>query len=69
MARYNSKECYTFEAKVEHTSAKAYLVEMTLGGKYWVPKSQIEQMSEPDMDGNIEFTVSEWWWKVKEEVE
>lgn len=59
----------TFEAKIELTTAKAYLVEMTLGGRYFVPKSQVEAMGEADIDGNREFTVSEWWWGVKQEAE
>jgi len=61
-------ETYTFEGKIEHTTAKAYLVEFTLGGKYWLPKSQVETMGDPDIDGNREFVVSEWWWGVKTEV-
>lgn len=70
MARgYKSEETHVFEAKVEFTSAKAYLVEMTLGGRYWVPKSQIYAMSDPDIDGNREFTVSDWWFNVKQEAE
>lgn len=57
-----------FEAKIEFTSAKAYLVEMTLGGKYWLPKSQVYRMDEPDGDGNRVFEVSSWWWGKKEPV-
>lgn len=58
----------TFEGKIRWRSAKSYLVEATLGGKWFVPKSQIVEMGEPDIDGNIEFEVTEWWWKRKEEV-
>lgn len=57
-----------FEAKIEVTTAKAYLVEMTLGGRYWCPKSQIVEMGEPDGDGNRVFEVTDWWWKKKEPV-
>lgn len=68
MAYRRSNGTETFEAKIEFTSAKAHLVEFTLGGRYWVPKSQIEWMGEADIDGNREFVVSDWWWGVKEEV-
>lgn len=60
MARIGDEQS-TFEGKIEHTTAKAYLVEATLGGKYWVPKSQIISMGEPDVDGNREFIVTTWW--------
>lgn len=58
----------TFEGKILWRSAKSYLVELTLGGKYFVPKSQIVEMEDPDIDGNIQFEVTEWWWGRKEEV-
>lgn len=64
--RRDEKE-FTFEGKVEHTSEKAYLVEFTLGGRYWVPKSQVLRMEEPDIDGNREFIVKEWWWNKRED--
>lgn len=69
MGRYRDEGVVVFEGKIELTTAKAYLVEMTLGGRYFVPKSQISDMGEPDIDGNREFTVSEWWWGVKQEAE
>jgi hypothetical protein len=50
-----------FEGRVEVTTAKAYLVEMTLGDQVWVPKSQIRNMTEPDAEGNRMFTVTQWW--------
>lgn len=62
MRRYRDEEEHTFEGKVEFTSVKAHLVEMTLGGRYWVPKSQILMLGEPDIDGNREFIVKDWWW-------
>lgn len=58
-----------FEAKIEFTTPKSYLVELTLGGRYFVPKSQIVHIGEPDIDGNREFTVTGWWWSVKEEAQ
>jgi len=54
-------ETVSFEGKIEHATAKAYLVEPTIGEKVWVPKSQCVSMSEPDGEGNRMFTVTEWW--------
>lgn len=65
--RRRDEEEYTFEAKIEFTSQKAYLTDWTLGGRYWVPKSQVVSMSDPDADGNREFIVKEWWWNKKED--
>ena len=59
----NGDETVVFEGKIEHTTPKAYLINGTLGGEYWVPKSQLVQMGDPDVDGNREFTVTEWWAK------
>lgn len=64
-----NRDTENFEAKIEYKSAKSYLVEMTLGGRYFVPFSQIEDMSEPDENGNRVFIVTAWWWGVKKEVE
>lgn len=61
----------TFEAKIEFKSAKSYLVEATLGGRYFLPFSQIigfPDLPDADENGNREFEVTEWWWGVKEEV-
>lgn len=49
------------EARIETQTAKAILIHPTLGGEYWLPKSQIAKQSEPDGDGNVEFEVTEWW--------
>lgn len=61
-----------FEGKIRHKSAKSYLVEATLGGRWFVPFSQMlggeYGMSDPDEDGNRTFEVSEWWWDRKTEV-
>jgi hypothetical protein len=53
------------EAKVEVTTAKAYLIHPTMGvvAETWLPKSQVVSMSEPDEDGNRTFKVTEWWYK------
>lgn len=58
-----------FEAKIEVETEKAVLVEMTLGGMYWLPKSAIFYRSEPDFDNNVMFSVKDWWWRKKEEVQ
>jgi hypothetical protein len=53
---------HTFEGKIETATAKAYLVIPTMGPQQiWVPKSQTVGMSDPDGDGNIQFTVTFWW--------
>lgn len=54
-------ETITIEAKIEYTTAKAYLIYPTLGGEYWLPKSQVASMDGPDGDGNYIFEVTEWW--------
>lgn len=70
MSRFrDDREDVEFEAKIEHATSKAYLIELTLGGRYWLPKSQVRHMGEPDIDGNREFAVSDWWWGVKNEAE
>jgi len=54
-------ETVTIEGRIEHTTAKAYLVEPTFGPEQvWLPKSQIVSMSEPDEDGLRVFVISEW---------
>lgn len=52
------------EAKVAHTTAKAYLIEPTLGHKWevWLPKSQIVGQTDVDGNGLRVFTVTEWWY-------
>jgi hypothetical protein len=54
-----------FEGKVEHTTAKAWLIEDNMSGKQgWLPKSVGQMVSEgPDPDGNIIFLAPEWWMK------
>lgn len=63
MAFRGGDETTVFEGKIEHKTQKAYLVNSTLGDTYWVPLSQIVHKGEPDVDGNVEFTVTEWWAK------
>lgn len=52
------------EARIETTTAKAYLIEPTMGGKtqVWLPKSQTVSMSDPDENGLRVFEVTEWWY-------
>jgi hypothetical protein len=53
------------EARIETSTAKAYLIEPTMGTKeqVWLPKSQTVQMGEPDDNGNRIFTVTDWWYR------
>ena len=65
-----SNKTETFEAKVVHKAPKSYLVEMTLGGRYFVPFKCITSMSDDaDEDGNRVFEVTEWWWNKKDDFE
>jgi hypothetical protein len=52
------------EARVEVTTAKAYLIEPTMGrvSQTWLPKSQVVGMTEADENGLRTFTVTEWWY-------
>ncbi len=54
------------EAMIEVTTAKAYLIEPTMGEKkqVWLPKSQVIEMSDPDENGLRTFAVTEWWFGV-----
>jgi hypothetical protein len=56
-------EMVAFEGKVEVTTAKARLIETVFGAQVWLPKSQTISVGEKDVDGNQEFTVTEWWAK------
>lgn len=60
MGYRNGDETAVIEAKINHTTPKAYLLELTLGGEAWLPKSQVVRMGEPDIDGNRDFTVTLW---------
>jgi len=52
------------EARIETSTAKAYLIEPTMGKvtQTWLPKSQVVGMTEPDENGNRVFTVTQWWY-------
>ena len=60
MGYRNGDETVAIEGKIEMTTAKAYLVSLTLGGEAWVPKSQVVNVEEPDIDGNRTFIVTQW---------
>lgn len=58
------EETHEFEAKVEFTSAKSRLVELTLTGeRYWVPKKCTYDFNPSDENGNFMFVVNDWWWR------
>ena len=59
---YRDEVGAALEGEVLHTTAKSYLVELTLGGEYWIPKSQIVSMT-PTTDGKYMFEVTAWWSK------
>lgn len=52
------------EARIEHSTAKAYLIEPTMGQKteVWLPKSQVAGMTARDENGVCIFTVTKWWY-------
>ena len=59
-----SNEMVEIECTVEHTTAKAWLVvDNASGEKAWLPKSQAQMMGDADPDGNVVFSVPEWWLK------
>lgn len=58
---FRNDEAVVIDARVEHTTAKARLIELeTDGRQIWLPKSQTLYMGEADMDGNREFHITEW---------
>jgi hypothetical protein len=54
-------ESVEFEGRIEHETAKAYLIEPTAIGpeQCWLPKSQIIERR-PSDNGNFIFVVTEW---------
>ena len=64
MAYNIGDEEYEFEAKVEHVTAKAWLITDNMSGKeVWMPKSQARIIREADADGNVIFAATAWWIK------
>jgi hypothetical protein len=62
MAEKVGDETYHFEATVEHTTAKAWLVIDAMSTKQaWLPNSVGTIMRERDEDGNVLFSAPEWW--------
>lgn len=60
MARGFKDDDVVIEAQVKHTTPKAYLIEDGTGKEFWLPKSQVVYVGEPDVDGNREFTITAW---------
>jgi hypothetical protein len=57
-------ELITIECKVEHTTAKAWLIIDNMSGNQgWLPKSIGNLVQDVDPDGNSLFTAPEWWCK------
>lgn len=56
-----NKETVVMEGVVQWCSAKAFLIEMTLGGRYWVPKKCITEMDRSGMETYL-FEISMWWY-------
>jgi hypothetical protein len=55
-------EMVEIEAKVEHTTSKAWLIIDNMSQKQaWLPKSVGTIVQDVDMDGNTIFNVKEWW--------
>ena len=56
------------EARIEHTTPKAYLIEPTMTAKKqaWLPKSQTVEMTDADENGLRVFTVTKWWYEQAE---
>lgn len=66
MAQRIGDEEHEIEAKVEHTTEKAWLVIDTMSGKQaWLPKSQGRIVQDVDPDGNTLFAVTDWWYSKK----
>ena len=58
-------ETYEWEGRIEFQTAKARLVQSTIGAKVWVPKGQTFDLIRigTDDDGPFLFHTSEWWTK------
>jgi hypothetical protein len=55
-------EMVTIEAKVEHSTEKAWLIIDNMSGKQaWLPKSVGKIIEDVDRDGNTLFEAKEWW--------
>lgn len=61
MGYRNGDETAEIEGRIEHTTAKAYLVFPTMGPEQvWLPKSQVVEM-EPVGKELHRFVVTAWW--------
>jgi len=64
MAERMGDEEYEIEAKLEHSTSKAWLITDNMSGhQAWLPKSVGRVVREADEDGNILFAAPEWWVK------
>jgi hypothetical protein len=61
-----SDETYELEGTVEHTTAKARLIEFTNGRTVWVPKSCIVEEYPSDADSDVYVFVIKQWFAEKE---
>lgn len=66
MGRFNDEDDFQFEGRIEHSTAKAWLVDPTVGSQVWVPKSQCRSKTEVD-EGLFVFVVSDWWYRKNKE--
>ena len=64
MAFENGDEMKEIECKIEHSTAKAWLVvdNMSLN-QAWLPKSIGIVIKDADPDGNVLFQAPTWWCK------
>lgn len=53
-------ELVTIEGRIETTTAKAVLIDLTNGEQVWMPKSQIHSQTKISDDGLHEFEITEW---------
>jgi hypothetical protein len=62
---------HAIEGRIQLSTKKAWLVDFTLGGRYFIPKKCVmDQMpGEPDIDGNRVFEVNDWWWTKRKDFE
>lgn len=65
MSFRSGDEMVQIEATIEHSTAKAWLINDLMSGKQvWLPKSVGTMLEEPDPStGNVIFNCQEWWCK------
>lgn len=62
---------HVMEGTIQWVTEKSWLVEFTLGGRYWLPKKCVlnGEPGEPDINGNRVFEINQWWWAKREDFE